>query len=63
MLNGCKAYMDFYMALNGSFSRSLKLLSKTPLGGRPNTNWETMALEMLTIIDLFYFIMREDPHK
>ena len=24
-------------------------------------NQETMALRMLTIIDLFYFIMREDP--
>jgi len=24
-------------------------------------NWETMALRTLTIVDLFYFIMCEDP--
>jgi hypothetical protein len=26
-------------------------------------NHETMALQTLTTIDLFYFIMREDPHE
>jgi hypothetical protein len=26
-------------------------------------NWETMALQMLTTVDLFYSIMCEDPHK
>ena len=26
-------------------------------------NWETMALQSLTTVDLFYFIMCEDPHK
>ena len=26
-------------------------------------NRETMALQMLTIIDLLYFIMCEDPHE
>ena len=25
-------------------------------------NWETMALRTLTTVDLFYFIMCEDPH-
>ena len=26
-------------------------------------NWETMALQMLTTIYLFYLIMREDLHE
>ena len=26
-------------------------------------NWETMALQMLTTIGLFYFIMCEDLHE
>jgi hypothetical protein len=26
-------------------------------------NWETMALRTLTNVDLFYFIMCEDPHE
>ena len=26
-------------------------------------NWETVALQTLTIVDLFYFIMCEDPHE
>ena len=26
-------------------------------------NWETMALQMFTTVDLFYFIMCEDLHE
>ena len=26
-------------------------------------NWETVALQMLTTVDLFYFIMCEYPHE
>jgi hypothetical protein len=26
-------------------------------------NWETMALRTLITVDLFYFIMCEDPHE
>ena len=26
-------------------------------------NWETMALQTLTTIELLYFIMCEDPHE
>jgi hypothetical protein len=26
-------------------------------------NRETMALRTLTTVDIFYFIMRKDPHK
>ena len=26
-------------------------------------NWETMALRMLTTIDLFHITMDEDPHE
>jgi hypothetical protein len=26
-------------------------------------NWETMAIRTLTAVNLFYFIMCEDPHE
>jgi hypothetical protein len=26
-------------------------------------NWETVAFRTLTTVDLFYFIMCEDPHE
>ena len=29
----------------------------------PTQNWEIMALRTLTTIDLFYFIMCEDPRE
>ena len=32
-----------------------------PLGVGLTQNWETMALQSLTIVDLYYFIMCEDP--
>ena len=28
----------------------------------PTQNHKTMTLQMLTTVDLFYFIMYEDPH-
>jgi hypothetical protein len=44
-------------------SWSIGLFSNTFFGGGPNTklDWEIMALLNLTTIDLFYFIMFEDP--
>ena len=45
-------------------SWSLGLFSKTTsweVG--PTQNRETIALQMLTTIDLFYFIMCKDPHE
>ena len=54
--------MVSYVALNGSWS--LGLFSKKRLFEVDLTQtWETMALQTLTTVDLFYFITREDPHK
>ena len=55
-------YTDSYMALNEfMFHDRLDYVQKPPLGGRPNPIWETLALRMLTIVNLFYFIMCEGP--
>jgi len=45
-------------------SWSLGLFPKPPLGGRLSLtqNRETIPLRMLITVDLFYFIMCEDPH-
>ena len=59
--DGCKAHMHSYMALNGScllvtcisFKNYLLEVSLTQ-------NRETMALRMLTTVDLFYRIMCEN---
>jgi hypothetical protein len=60
--DGCKGYMDSYMAPNGSFIMVTWIIFKNHLLEVGLTqNWETMALRMLTPIDLFYFIMCEDP--
>jgi hypothetical protein len=38
MQDGCKVYMDSYMALNGiMFHGHLDYIQKPSLGGRPNT--------------------------
>ena len=42
------------------FHGHLDYFQKPALGGRPNTIQETMALQTLTPVDLFYFIMCED---
>jgi hypothetical protein len=63
MRDGFKGYMDSYMASNGSCSMVTRIIRKPPLGGRPTPNQETTALRMPTIVDLFYFIMCEDPHE
>ena len=53
MHNGCKVYMDSYMASNGScfmvtWTVFINHLSEVGL----TQNWTTMALQMLTTIDL-----------
>jgi hypothetical protein len=61
---GVKAYVDSYLASNGSFfmvtwtnfKNHLLWVDLTP-------NREIMALIMLTTVDFFYFIMCEDPHE
>jgi hypothetical protein len=41
MQDGCRVYMDSYMALNGSCCHGhLDYFQKPPLGGRPNTKPE-----------------------
>ena len=60
----CKVYMDSYMASNGScFLVTWITLRNHLLEVGLTQNQETMALQTLTTVDLFYFIMCEDPHK
>jgi hypothetical protein len=62
MQDGCKVYMDSYITLNGSCSVVTWTNLKTHLLEVGLTqNQDTMALRALTTVDLFYFIMREDP--
>ena len=51
-----------YMASNGSCFMVTWTIFKNHLVevGLPQDHWETMALQTLTTVDLFYFIMCED---
>ena len=61
MQDGCKLYMDSYVASNGScvmvtwtiFINHLLEVALT----------QNRALRMLTTVDLFYFIMCEELHE
>jgi hypothetical protein len=60
---GCKVYMYSYMASNESCFMIIWIIFKNHLSEVSLTqNQETMALWIVTTIDLFYFIMCEDPH-
>ena len=64
MQDGCKVYMDSYMALNGScFMVTWIIFNNHLLDVGLTQNWETTALKTLTIVDLFYIIICEDPHE
>jgi hypothetical protein len=64
MQYGCKVYMDSYMASDGScFMVTWTIFKNHFLEVGLTQNLETMALGMLTIIELFYFVMYEDPHE
>ena len=64
MQDGCKVYMDSYMASNGSCSMVTWIVLKHHLLEVGLTqNRETMTLQTLTTVDLFYFIMFENPHE
>ena len=64
MQDGCKVYMDFCMASNEScFMATWPIFKNHLLEVGPTQHQETMALRTLTIVGLFYFIMREDPHE
>ena len=61
MQDGCKVYMDFYMASNGSCVMvTLTNFKNHLLEVGLTQNQETMALRTLTTVDLFYFIICED---
>ena len=62
MQDGCKDYMDSYMVSNGSCFMVTWTTFKHHLLKVLTQNRETMALQTLTTVDLFYFIMCEDPH-
>ena len=64
MQDGCKVYMDSYVASNGSCFMVTWIVFKNHVSevGLAQ-NRETMALRMLTAVDLFYFIMCEDPRE
>jgi hypothetical protein len=56
MQDGCRVYM----ASNGAcFMVTWAIFKNHLLEVGLTQNWETMALEMLTTVDLFYFIMCE----
>ena len=64
MRDGCKVSMDFYVASNGSCFMVTWIIFKIHLLDVGLTeNWETMALRTLTNVDLFYFIVCEDPYE
>ena len=63
MQDGCKVYMDSYVALNGScFIVTWSTFKNHLLEVGLKQNREIMALQMFTTVDLFYFIMCENPH-
>ena len=64
MQDGCKVYMDFDLASNGSCFMVTWIIFKNHLLEIGLTqNWETMIFQTTTINDLFYFIMCEGPHE
>ena len=64
MQDGCRFYMDSYMASNGSCSMFTWIVFGNHLFEVDLAqNRETMALRNLTTIDSLYFIMCEDPSE
>ena len=64
MQDGCKVYVDPYIASNGSCCMVTSTIFKNHvLEVGLTQNRETMALQMFTTVDLFYFIMCEYPHE
>ena len=61
MQDGCKVYMDSYMASNGSCLMVIGALFRNHLLGVGRTrDRETMALWKFVVVALFCFIMCED---
>ena len=63
MQDGCRVYMDSYIASNGScYMFNWTIFKNRLLEVDLTQNWETMGLQTLTIVDLFYFILHADLH-
>ena len=61
MQDGCKVYMDAYMASHGSCFTVIWIIFKNHhLEVSLTQNREAMALRALKTVDLFYLIMCED---
>jgi len=64
MQDGCKVYMDSYMASHGlCFMVTWTIFKNHFLEVDLTQNRETMALRTFTTVDSFYFMMCEDLHK
>jgi hypothetical protein len=62
MQDECKSLRGFQHGIKWNiFHGLLDYIQKPPLGGRPNTNRETIALPMFTTVDLSYFILVWGP--
>ena len=62
MQDGCKVYMDSYISSNGScFMVTWTIFKNYLLEVGLTQDWETMAFQTHTTIDLFYIIIWEDP--
>ena len=62
MQDGCKVYMDSYMASYEScFMVTWTIFKNHFLEVGLTQNGETMTLRMLATVDLFYLIKCEDP--
>jgi len=64
MQDGCEVYMDSYIASNESCFMVIWTIFKNHLleVGLTQT-WETIALQTLTTVDVFYYIMHKDPRE
>ena len=63
MQDESKVHMDSYMASNGSsLMVTWTIFKNYMLEVGLTQNQETLALRSLTTVDLYYFIMCEDPH-
>ena len=64
MQDGCKVFIDTYMASNGScFMVTWTIFTNNHLEGGLTQIQEIIALRTLTTVDFFYYIMCEDPHE
>ena len=64
MHNGCKVYMGSYMVSNGSCFMVTGTIFKNHLSEVGLTqNQQTMAIQTLTTVDLFHFIVCEDMRE